>query len=353
MKDLIDIPVIYDAEVIMKRGRVQRMVKLFDIIPFEVSVSSAEERPEIASLDSHNYYNINLRKNDDGVIQSFGRKQQILNLGNLLKVPEVNMPRWCDFSKNIDVFSVPQMNYLINGNFSSISAIPCDFEFKRIISDNREKSICDMKQFMDDMVLIDNVFFRPLIGTPCFQIWNSYIATNMDIQNYTERNKKGFQRVSISHGIPFPLYMAEKIKKTFSFCKNISCVLSKPDFFKNFDVNLTYEKIIELVSPHFIHYLAKVPGTIPCRNITIVQKAKMRETLCKSLNSENISLKDIDDLYKIVCTIRDVEGDNITNRIFMASDWLMNSDTLDLLHDMQTIYDTYNQKNKCVDIKYC
>lgn len=48
MKHIIDIPVFYDAEVILKGGRKQKMIKMFEVLPFEVNVLSTDEFPIVS-----------------------------------------------------------------------------------------------------------------------------------------------------------------------------------------------------------------------------------------------------------------------------------------------------------------
>lgn len=315
MTHIIDIPVLYDAEVIFKGGRKQRMVKLFDIMPFELDCVDEKNAPLIAEITyDYDYRNIYFREIDGMVFQSYGNYDLTKNVKKIELIPEDIITKHMEV-KNVPGYFVNNFRHLNNNvTPNRMSLISEDVKLRMLISNNKNKSVSEMNKFIGSMKLIDGMLYKKMVGEPCIELnvlSNGLPTTNLSTQNYSDSLTNEYMTQYRPNNIPIPLYGYNHIKNNndyIRFHSKLDCSVFKPELFSKFDMNITYSKIINIIGRRLKSYLSTAPGHIPRKYLTNGQMMEFNHELSVLLSKEVNTLNDVNDICNIVNRISEIES---------------------------------------------
>jgi hypothetical protein len=277
MKKIIDLPVIYEADVIPVGCRKNRTVNMIDYHPFEIEDLSDNNPGIIGTINQKNIQVIRKHENIllkplvfsglPRIFSSFSIFDDEKDFHNSFNQIGLNRISLDDFYGNIlksehnDKEDVTHynINFLAN-NFSflvescrSYHTIPCiKFQnIKTLLSDNKNKVIQKIQKKINEYYLINNVFFERFNETSYRMrvdpISFNYLSIVLGYGQQKENQILKYNSMMDSSFLYLPLSMVEILNKKEAFNNNIINIF-KPKEFINANENFLANNLIGLLN---------------------------------------------------------------------------------------------------------
>lgn len=254
-KDIIMLPVLYEAEVVFHKCRKPRMETFFDIIPIEVTIKTIDEAPVVALIQQGNLISDCLRYTDDGIIKPLidvrvngkvdesepdvqdlrlktTRFKQLTSgvigtlrfkISNLQTTHEINIFDIKNTGSQSHEHKIHEVDCLcITKGILGVKkqhAYSSDMSIKKHISDNKSAAIRELQKMMDDIIIISS----PGQKTEDMTIYVKEKEPDVLIENYVSNGqlknnislKSPKNPLISSIDISLPLHVYEDIKFLF------------------------------------------------------------------------------------------------------------------------------------------